>query len=133
LLAAPLSARTPEQSEMLYHDIGSQLFCVCGGCREGLLVCSMNNCSAKVVQRDFLHELVKDDSLDSAAIKAAMAKRFGPGVLQVPEQSSLYPILGIAGLLLAAAFGFGFWAVSRRATGKIAARLSSPKSGATAQ
>ncbi|MCC7508162.1 MAG: hypothetical protein IT464_02155 [Planctomycetes bacterium] len=114
LFAAPLSARSPEEAEMLYHDVGDQMFCICGGCRDALLECSMNNCSAKVMQREFLRELCADEKLDAAGIKAGMVKRFGPKVLQVPEESSLFPILGVAVLLLSAAFGFGFWALTRK-------------------
>lgn len=114
LCAAPLSARSPEEADMLYHDVGDQMFCICGGCRDALLECSMNNCSSKVMQREFLRELCADEKLDAAGIKAGMVKRFGPRVLQVPEESSLFPILGVAVLLLSAAFGFGFWAVTRK-------------------
>lgn len=114
LFAAPLSARSAVEVDRLYHDVGSQLFCVCGGCREGLLVCSMNVCQAKELERDYLRELCQDPALDAGAIKAKMAERFGEKVLQVPPDSSLYPVLIVAVLLLAGAFGFGFWAVTRR-------------------
>jgi len=117
LLASPLvAARTPDESEMLYQQIGSQLFCVCG-CRENLLTCSMNVCSSKNLQRDYLRALCRDASLDVPEIKESMAARFGANVLQVPPRSSLYPLLGVSVLLLVGAFGFGFWAVTRgRAT-----------------
>jgi cytochrome c-type biogenesis protein CcmH/NrfF len=114
ILAAPLSARTAEQTDLMYHQIGSQMFCVCGSCREGMLVCSMNNCQAKELQRAYLQELCANEKNDATAIKAAMVERFGNGVLQVPEDSHIYPILAIAVVLLAGAFGAGFWAISRR-------------------
>jgi cytochrome c-type biogenesis protein CcmH/NrfF len=114
ILAAPLSARTAEQADLMYHQIGAQMFCVCGTCREGMLVCSMNNCRAKELQQAYLHELCADEKYEAPAIKAAMVERFGNGVLQVPEDSHIYPILAIAVVLLAGAFGAGFWAISRR-------------------
>jgi cytochrome c-type biogenesis protein CcmH/NrfF len=115
LLSPALSAqdRTPDDAERLYKQVGSQLFCICG-CRENLLVCSHNVCGAKTQEREFLHELSKDAKLDEAAIKQQMVDRFGKEVLQVPEKSALYPILAVAGVLLLAAFGAGFWAVTRR-------------------
>jgi cytochrome c-type biogenesis protein CcmH/NrfF len=115
-LFAPILAaqdRTPDEAERLYKQVGSQLFCICG-CRENLLVCSHNVCGAKTQEREFLHELAKDPKLDEASIKQQMVERFGAGVVQVPEQSNLYPILLIAGLALVGAFGAGFWAVTRR-------------------
>jgi cytochrome c-type biogenesis protein CcmH/NrfF len=105
--------RTPDDAEKLYKQVGSQLFCMCG-CRENLLVCSHNVCSAKTQEREFLRELSKDAKLDEAAIKQQMVDRFGKEVLQVPEQSTLYPILAVAGVVLLAAFGFGFWTITRR-------------------
>lgn len=105
--------RTPAEAERLYQQVGNQLFCICG-CRENLLTCSHNVCSAKDEERKFLRELAKDPKLDEAGIKQEMVKRFGPGVLQVPEQSSLYPLLAIAGVLLITAFGTGFYVVTRR-------------------
>ncbi len=114
LLAGALNARTPDESDRLYHEIGSQLFCVCNGCREGLLVCSMNNCRAKDVQTDYLRSLCENASLKAPAIKDAMVDRFGTRVLQVPSDSQLFPILAIAVLVLGAAFVMGFRAVTRR-------------------
>lgn len=116
LLAAPLSARSPEEADRLYHEIGAQLFCICG-CRENLLTCSMNVCSSKVLERDLLRSLTADPNLNSAAIKDRMVERFGPQVLQVPPDSHIYPIVAVAVLLLAGAFGFGFWSITRRSTG----------------
>jgi len=115
LIATPLMAqdRTPAEADRLYQEIGSQLFCICG-CRENLLTCSHNICNAKDEERKFLRELAGNSKLDESAIKQEMIKRFGPGVLQVPEQSSLYPLLAIAGALLIAAFGAGFWVVTRK-------------------
>ena len=113
--AAPLFAqdRTPAEAERLYQEVGNQLFCICG-CRENLLTCSHNVCSAKDEERKFLRKLASDPKLDESGIKQAMVERFGPGVLQVPEQSSLYPLLAIAGAVLIAAFGAGFWVVTRK-------------------
>lgn len=115
LLAAPLLAqdRTPAEADRLYQEIGNQLFCICG-CRENLLTCSHNICSAKEEERKFLRQLTSNPKLDESGIKQEMVKRFGPGVLQVPEQSSLYPLLAIAAVVLIAAFGAGFWVVTRR-------------------
>lgn len=115
---APVFAQTPErrppdEAERLYREVGGQLFCICG-CREGLLGCTMNNCDAKQAERAYLHELSEDPSLDAVGIKSAMVERFGEKVLQVPTDSNLYTILGIAGVLLVAGFGFGFRAVTRR-------------------
>lgn len=115
LCAAPLLAqdRTPAEAERLYQQVGDQLFCICG-CRENLLTCSHNICSAKDEERKFLRELTANPKLDESGIKQEMVKRFGPGVLQVPEQSSLYPLLAIAGSVLIAAFGAGFYVVTRK-------------------
>jgi cytochrome c-type biogenesis protein CcmH/NrfF len=104
--------RTPEEAEMLYKQIGAGLFCICG-CRENLLTCSMNVCSSKNLQRDYLRALCRDPELGVTEIKEAMAARFGANVLQVPPRSSLYPMLGLGVLLLVGAFGFGFWALTR--------------------
>jgi cytochrome c-type biogenesis protein CcmH/NrfF len=104
--------RTPEEAHMLYTQVGSQLFCICG-CRENLLTCSMNVCNSKVQQRRWLRELSRNAALDAAEIKEAMAEQFGPNVLQVPPRSSLYPILAIGLLLIVTAFAFGFWALTR--------------------
>jgi cytochrome c-type biogenesis protein CcmH/NrfF len=111
--AAPLSARTPQEADRLYHEVGAQLFCICG-CRENLLTCSMNVCSSKELERDYLRALSRDPLLDSAGIKDRMVERFGAKVLQVPPDSHIYPIIGVAVLLLAGAFGFGFWTITRR-------------------
>lgn len=115
LFASGLSAqdRTPDQAELLYQQVGDQLFCICG-CREPLLSCSHNVCGAKDEERKFLRELVGDSKLDAAAIKQQMVERFGKGVMQVPEESNLYPILIGAGLLLLGAFGVAFRVLTRR-------------------
>ncbi|MBZ0135154.1 MAG: cytochrome c-type biogenesis protein CcmH [Planctomycetes bacterium] len=114
-LAPALNAqdRTPAEADRLYQQVGEQLFCICG-CRENLLTCSHNVCSAKEEERKFLRELAGNGKFDESAIKQEMVNRFGPGVLQVPEQSSLYPLLAIAGAVLIAAFGAGFWVVTRK-------------------
>ena len=54
------------------------------------------------------------DAKRKEPIKQQMVDRFGKEVLQVPEQSTLYPILAVAGVVLLAAFGFGFWTITRR-------------------
>jgi cytochrome c-type biogenesis protein CcmH/NrfF len=115
LFASGLSAqeRTPDQAELLYQQVGDQLFCICG-CREPLLSCSHNVCSSKDEERKFLRELVGNPKLDAAAIKQQMVVRFGKGVQQVPEESNLYPILIGSGLLLLAAFGVAFRVLTRR-------------------
>lgn len=113
--AAPtLSAadRTPADAEQMYESIGDQLFCICG-CREKLLSCSHNVCSAKDEERKYLRELAQNPKFDEAGIKDAMVTRFGKGVLQVPEDSNLYPILFAIGGFLIMAFGTGFWVVTR--------------------
>jgi cytochrome c-type biogenesis protein CcmH/NrfF len=115
-LFAPVLAaqdRTPDEAEKLYQQVGSQLFCICG-CRENLLTCSHNVCGAKTQEREFLRELAGDPKLDELAIKQKMVERFGKGVLQVPEESNLYPLLIVAGVALVAAFGAGLWYVTRR-------------------
>ncbi|MCB9932210.1 MAG: cytochrome c-type biogenesis protein CcmH [Planctomycetes bacterium] len=110
--AAAAQERTPDEAERLYQQVGDQLFCICG-CREALLSCSHNVCSAKDEERKFLRELAGNSKLDAGEIRQAMVERFGKGVLQVPEQSNLYPVLIAAGLGLAAAFGAGFWVLTR--------------------
>ncbi len=111
--ALPAQARTPDQADALYHEVGDQLFCICG-CREKLLSCSHNVCASKTEERNFLRELAQQPQMDSVAIKAEMVKRFGPKVLQVPNDSSLYPVLAVAGLALMTAFGGMFWYVAGR-------------------
>lgn len=126
LLAPALAAvegRSPAEVDRLYHEVGAQMFCVCGGCREGLLECTMTNCSTKLTQRDFLRALCADPANDAPAIRQAMVTRFTPKVLQVPDDSSLFPVLAAAGALLLLAFGTGFWYVTQR--GKAAAAAAS--------
>lgn len=117
LFAAPLAAQTraPDDAERLYQEVGEQLFCICG-CRENLLTCSHNVCSSKDAERAFLRELVRDPKLSAGQVKQEMVKRFGPEVLQVPENSSLYPVLLISLAVLATAFGFGYWTITRKRT-----------------
>ncbi|MCB9894926.1 MAG: cytochrome c-type biogenesis protein CcmH [Planctomycetes bacterium] len=105
--------RSPAEAERLYHEVGDQLFCICG-CRENLLTCSHNTCSAKDEERAYLRELTQNPKFDAAAIKQGMADRFGNEVLQVQQASSLYPILAFSGIVLVAAFGAGFWVITRR-------------------
>lgn len=116
-LATPLSAQTraPDDAERMYQEVGEQLFCICG-CRENLLTCSHNVCSSKDAERAFLRELVRDPKLSAGQVKQEMVKRFGPEVLQVPENSSLYPVLLISLAVLATAFGFGYWTITRKRT-----------------
>lgn len=102
--------RTPEAADRIYHEVGDQLFCTCG-CREKLLSCSHNVCAAKDAQREYLRELSQNTIYDSATMKQAMVKRFGPKVLQVPEESGLYTVLAVALAALVAAFGGMFWYV----------------------
>jgi cytochrome c-type biogenesis protein CcmH/NrfF len=106
LLAGPLSAaekRTPEEAEKLFQQLGAQMTCTCG-CREGLLVCSMNNCSAKAAEQGFLRELCADSSQSPESIRRAMALRFGEKILQTPDDTSLFPLLLISGLAVLAMF-----------------------------
>lgn len=105
--------RGPEEADRLYHEVGDQLFCICG-CREKLLTCSHNICESKTAERRYLRELAQDARNDAAAIKQAMVKRFGPQVLQVPEDSAIYTVLAIALAALATAFGGMFWYVAGR-------------------
>lgn len=113
LLAPALLAqsRTPDEADRLYHEVGDQLFCICG-CREKLLSCSHNVCSAKQAERTFLRELSQNPQVDAPAIKQQMAARFGQKVLQVPPESALYPVLGVSLVALVAAFGGMFWYVA---------------------
>lgn len=115
LLFGPVLAaqeRTPAEAEQMYLEVGAQLRCVCGGCRDELLECSHTNCSHKLTQRAYLRELCQDAALDPAAIRQSMAARFGEKVLQVPPESHLYVVLGIALLVLGGAFGGMFWYVA---------------------
>lgn len=109
-LAAPLAAqwRSPEDAQRLYDDVGRQLFCTCG-CRENLLSCSHNVCEAKDAERAFLRKLAADPKLDANAMRDAMVKRFGEGVLQAPRETGLYGVVGAAVVLLGAAFGVALW------------------------
>ena len=105
--------RSASESERLYQQVGAELFCICG-CRENLLTCSHNTCSAKDAERAFLDELSQNPKFDAAGMRQAMAERFGNEVLQVQASSSLYPILGVSGVVLVLAFGAGFWVITRR-------------------
>lgn len=113
--AAPLHAqtRTPAEADKLYHEVGDQLFCICG-CREKLLTCSHNVCAQKTAERQYLRELSQISTHDGAAIKQEMVKRFGPQVLQVPDESSIFTVLAIALAALVAAFGGMFWYLAGR-------------------
>lgn len=113
VLGQQRAERSPEEADHLYHEVGEQLFCICG-CREGLLVCSHNVCSSKEQERAYLRELCSRAELGPSEIKSEMVKRFGNGVLQVPEESSLYPLLIALTALLVGAFGVGFWVVSHK-------------------
>lgn len=117
LFAAPAAAQTraPDEAERMYREVGDQFMCICG-CREKLLACSHNVCSSKDAERAFLRELVQDPKLSAGQIKQQMVTRFGPKVLQVPEESNLYPVLIVSVLLLAGAFGFGYWTITRKKT-----------------
>lgn len=106
--------RTPAEVEQMYQDLGGQMSCVCGGCRDKLLVCSHNNCSAKNIQWDYLRELCQNPVNDAVAIKQAMVARFGEKVLQIPEDSNLFLVLVLAVGMLAGAFGVMFWYVAAR-------------------
>ncbi|MCA8915597.1 MAG: cytochrome c-type biogenesis protein CcmH [Planctomycetes bacterium] len=112
-IAAQAQDRSPVEADRLYHEVGDQLFCICG-CRENLLTCSHNTCSAKDEERAYLRELSQNSKFDAAAIKQGMAQRFGNEVLQVQQASSLYPILAFSGIVLVAAFATGFWVITRR-------------------
>lgn len=109
-LAAGGGPRTPAEADRFYHEVGDQLFCTCG-CREKLLSCSHNVCAAKDAQREYLRELSQNSIYDAAAMKQEMVKRFGPKVLQVPEESGLYTVLAVALAALVAGFGGMFWYV----------------------
>ncbi len=111
--AAPKVTRAPADAERLYQELGSQMTCTCG-CREMLLACSHNNCPAKPVQQGFLRKLCEDAANDAAAIRTAMADRFGERILQAPGSSLLYPLLAVGGLLLLGLFGALVWAVAGR-------------------
>lgn len=111
--AAPKVLRAPAEAERLYQELGSQMTCTCG-CREMLLACSHNNCPAKPVQQGFLRKLCEDAANDAAAIRTAMADRFGERILQAPSSSLLYPLLVVGGLLLLGLFGALVWAVAGR-------------------
>jgi cytochrome c-type biogenesis protein CcmH/NrfF len=118
-LAAPLAAqapggRSPQEAERLYHEVGGQFFCLCGGCRDKLLECSHNVCASKNTQRAYLRRLTEDPNLDAAGIKREMVTRFGERVLVVPQSSSLYPVLIVVAVLLIGAFGLGMRNVVRR-------------------
>lgn len=115
-LASPLRAvdRAPADADRMFQEVGAQMFCVCGGCREGLLDCTMTNCSAKQVQQDFLAELCRDGDKDAPAIRAGMIERFGDKVVQVREGTKVFAVAAIGVVLLVAAFGAGLWFVTRR-------------------
>jgi len=117
LLLAPglaAQARSPEEAERVYREVGDQLNCVCGSCRDKLLECSHNRCEAKDAQRYFLRMLSRDDTQDAASIRSAMAARFGERALQVPPQSNMFTVLALALTALAAAFGGMFWYLAGR-------------------
>lgn len=116
LLAAPLAAqeRTPAEAEKLYREVGEQLNCICGDCRDRLLECSHNTCKVKEAMRSYLRELTQDGRNDTAAIRQQMAARFGERALQVPAESNIYAVLAIGLAALTGAFGCMFWYVARR-------------------
>ncbi|MBX3474260.1 MAG: cytochrome c-type biogenesis protein CcmH [Planctomycetes bacterium] len=124
-LAAGGGARTPEAADRIYHEVGDQLFCICG-CREKLLTCSHNVCAQKTAQRQYLRELSQNDVYDASAMKQEMVKRFGPKVLQVPEDSNIYAVLAIGLGALATAFGGMFWYIVGRNRAQAEAATAAP-------
>jgi len=125
--AAPLCAqtRTPAEAERLYHEVGEQLFCTCG-CREKLLSCSHNVCGPKTDQRNYLRELSQMPQHDAEAIKQQMVTRFGPKVLQVPQEDSLFTVVAVGMLALVAGFGGMFWYIVGRNRAKAESDAAAP-------
>ncbi len=115
--AAPAKERPELEAEKLYHELGNSMFCLCGGCRERLLDCSMVNCSFKETAQRYLREECRDASLSSDQIRAHMVTRFGPAINQVQGDSLLYPVLFGTGFGILVVFGLALWFVSTRAKG----------------
>lgn len=107
--AAPAKEREAAAAEKLYRELGSSMFCKCGGCRERLLECSMVNCQFKETATRFLREECRDAEKSPDQIRAAMIERFGPEIMQVHQDSLLYPVLFGAAFLTLAVFGVALW------------------------
>ncbi len=112
--AAPVKERDPAEAERLYHEIGSSMVCLCGGCREKLLECSMVNCGFAGTARQFLREECKDASRSQDQIRADMIARFGPEIVQVHGDSLLYPVLFGGAFVTLALFGIALWFFAAR-------------------
>jgi hypothetical protein len=119
LCAAPAKERDPAEADALYHEIGGSMICLCGGCRERLLECSMVNCSFSGTARKFLQEECKDATRSPDQIRTDMIARFGPEIMQVHGNSLLNPVLIGVGLSVAAIFGGVLWFFSTRGKQKL--------------
>ncbi len=130
LQAAPVKERDPAEAEKLYHEIGSSMVCLCGGCREKLLECSMVNCGFAGTARQFLREECRDAERSQDQIRADMIARFGPEIVQVHGDSLLYPVLIAGALATLAVFGAALWYFALRGSTRppLEARGSKPVS-----
>jgi len=124
LQAAPVKERDPAQAEKLFHDLGSSMVCLCG-CRERLLDCSMVNCDFKETAQRFLREECRDAGKTPDQIRAAMIERFGPEIVQVRQDSLLYPVLFATAFLTLGVFGGALWFFATR--GKTEPPADTPK------
>lgn len=114
LHSAPAKEREAAAAERLYRELGSSMFCKCGGCRERLLECSMVNCQFKETATRFLREECRDAEKTPDQVRAAMIERFGPEIMQVHQDSLLYPVLFGAAFLTLAVFGVALWIFGTR-------------------
>ena len=114
LQAAPSREREAAEAEKLYHELGNSMFCKCGGCREKLLDCSMINCQFKETATRFLREECRDAEKTPDQIRAAMIERFGPEIMQVHQDSLLYPVLFATAFITLAVFGGVLWFFATR-------------------
>jgi cytochrome c-type biogenesis protein CcmH len=79
----PARAAGDADLEASYRAAADQLVCQCGGCREQLTVCAMQNChSATPMRAEIRTQLAAGTSVD--AIVADFVKRMGKQVLSAP-------------------------------------------------
>ena len=66
-----------------FNDLGNQLMCVCGACREILLKCNHIGCTYSDSMRNELMAGIERGDSDSL-IKQAFTQKYGPTVLAAP-------------------------------------------------
>ncbi len=85
----------------------------------------MVNCEFKETAQRFLREECRDAGKTPDQIRAAMIERFGPEIVQVRQDSLLYPVLFATAFVTLGVFGGALWFFATR--GKPEPRVEAPK------